>query len=57
MQDDDTNYHMDLIAGLANMPVRNYSIPKVDKLKANFIVGRTWFGVFGTLQGYIRPQG
>ena len=48
---------MDLIAGLANMPARNYRIPKVDKLKANFIVGRTWFGVFGTLQGYIRPQG
>lgn len=40
MQDDDTNYHMDLIAGLANMRARNYSIPEVDKLKAKFIAGR-----------------
>ncbi|KAJ6697528.1 hypothetical protein OIU85_003856, partial [Salix viminalis] len=38
--DDDTNYHMDLIAGLANMRARNYSIPEVDKLKAKFITGR-----------------
>ena len=37
---DDTNYHMDLIAGLANMRARNYSIPEVDKLKAKFIAGR-----------------
>ena len=40
MQDDDTNYHMDLIAGFANMRARNYSIPEVDKLKAKFIAGR-----------------
>lgn len=40
MQDDDTNYHMDLIAGLANMRARNYGIPEVDKLKAKFIAGR-----------------
>ncbi|KAI5070106.1 hypothetical protein GOP47_0014449 [Adiantum capillus-veneris] len=33
-KDDDTNYHMDLIAGLANMRARNYWIPEVDKLKA-----------------------
>ncbi|PNY08188.1 ubiquitin-activating enzyme E1 1-like protein [Trifolium pratense] len=38
--DDDTNYHMDVIAGLANMRARNYSIPEVDKLKAKFIAGR-----------------
>nr|GEW49570.1 ubiquitin-activating enzyme E1 1-like isoform X2 [Tanacetum cinerariifolium] len=38
--DDDTNYHMDFIAGLANMRARNYSIPDVDKLRAKFIVGR-----------------
>ncbi|KAK4359233.1 hypothetical protein RND71_021462 [Anisodus tanguticus] len=38
--DDDTNYHMDFIAGLANMRARNYSIPEVDKLKAKFIAGR-----------------
>jgi ubiquitin-activating enzyme E1 len=40
MQDDDTNYHMDLIVGLANMRERNYSILEVDKLKAKFIAGR-----------------
>ncbi|KAF8648933.1 hypothetical protein HU200_064465 [Digitaria exilis] len=40
MQDDDTNFHMDLIAGFANMRARNYSIPEVDKLKAKFIAGR-----------------
>jgi hypothetical protein len=28
-QDDDTNYHMDVIAGLANMRARNYSIQEV----------------------------
>lgn len=39
-KDDDTNYHMDLIAALANMRARNYSIPEVDKLKAKFIAGR-----------------
>ncbi|XP_010557978.1 PREDICTED: ubiquitin-activating enzyme E1 2 [Tarenaya hassleriana] len=39
-KDDDTNYHMDMISGLANMRARNYSIPEVDKLKAKFIAGR-----------------
>ncbi|KEH27996.1 ubiquitin activating enzyme E1 [Medicago truncatula] len=39
-KDDDTNYHMDVIAGLANMRARNCSIPEVDKLKAKFIAGR-----------------
>ncbi|CAL9201002.1 ubiquitin-activating enzyme E1 2-like isoform X1 [Musa acuminata AAA Group] len=39
-KDDDTNYHMDFIAGLANMRARNYGIPEVDKLKAKFIAGR-----------------
>ncbi|KAL5709791.1 E1 ubiquitin-activating enzyme [Ranunculus cassubicifolius] len=39
-KDDDTNYHMDMIAGLANMRARNYSIPEVDKLKAKLIAGR-----------------
>jgi hypothetical protein len=28
-KDDDTNFHMDLIAGLANMRARNYAIPEV----------------------------
>ena len=31
---------MDLIAGLANMRARNYSVPEVDKLKAKLIAGR-----------------
>uniref|UniRef100_A0ACD5XJJ0 Uncharacterized protein n=1 Tax=Avena sativa TaxID=4498 RepID=A0ACD5XJJ0_AVESA len=39
-KDDDKNFHMDLIAGLANMRARNYGIPEVDKLKAKFIAGR-----------------
>ncbi|XVE58985.1 hypothetical protein DITRI_Ditri05aG0007700 [Diplodiscus trichospermus] len=39
-KDDDTNYHLDFIAGLANMRARNYGIPEVDKLKAKFIAGR-----------------
>ncbi|XP_073297884.1 ubiquitin-activating enzyme E1 1-like [Primulina huaijiensis] len=39
-KDDDTNYHMDLIAGIANMRARNYGIPEVDKLTAKFIAGR-----------------
>lgn len=39
-KDDDSNYHMDLIAGLANMRARNYSIPEVDKLKAKLIAGK-----------------
>ncbi|KAI3760388.1 hypothetical protein L1987_50783 [Smallanthus sonchifolius] len=39
-KDDDTNYHMDFIAGLANMRARNYSVPEVDKLRAKFIAGR-----------------
>ena len=40
LQDDDTNFHMDLIAGLANMRARNYGIQEVDKLKAKLIAGR-----------------
>ncbi|GJP35185.1 hypothetical protein CLOM_g19695 [Closterium sp. NIES-68] len=39
-KDDDTNYHMDLIASLANLRARNYTIGEVDKLKAKFIAGR-----------------
>ncbi|KAM0850332.1 hypothetical protein ACQ4PT_053175 [Festuca glaucescens] len=38
-KDDDTNFHMDLVAGLANLRARNYNIPEVDKLKAKFIAG------------------
>ena len=39
-KDDDSNFHMDAIAGLSNMRARNYDIPEVDKLKAKFIAGR-----------------
>ena len=31
---------MDVIAGIANMRARNYSIPEFDKLKGKFIPGR-----------------
>ncbi|KAL4450533.1 hypothetical protein ABPG77_000889, partial [Micractinium sp. CCAP 211/92] len=39
-KDDDTNYHMQFIAGFANMRARNYAIPEVDKLQAKLIAGR-----------------
>ncbi|KAL6902308.1 hypothetical protein ACP4OV_005184 [Aristida adscensionis] len=39
-KDNDMNFHMDLITGLANMRARNYGIQEVDKLKAKFIAGR-----------------
>nr|GEY10105.1 ubiquitin-activating enzyme E1 1-like isoform X2 [Tanacetum cinerariifolium] len=39
-KDDDTNYHMDFIAGLANIRAKIYSILDVDKLRAKFLVGR-----------------
>ncbi|KAI3434380.1 hypothetical protein D9Q98_002458 [Chlorella vulgaris] len=39
-KDDDTNYHMQFIAGCANMRARNYAIPEVDKLQAKLIAGR-----------------
>lgn len=39
-KDDDSNYHMQFIAGFANMRARNYSIPEVDKLQAKLIAGR-----------------
>ena len=39
-KDVDTNYHMDFIAGLANLRARNYKIPEVDKLKAKLIAGK-----------------
>ena len=38
-KDDDTNFHMDVVSGLANMRARNYRIPEVDKLKAKLIAG------------------
>lgn len=39
-KDDDTNFHMDAIAGLANMRARAYDVPEVDKLQAKLIAGR-----------------
>nr|GEY43610.1 mediator of RNA polymerase II transcription subunit 14 [Tanacetum cinerariifolium] len=42
-KNDDTNYHMDFIAGLANMRAKNYRIPDVDKLRAKFISQQSTF--------------
>ena len=39
-KDDDTNFHMAAIAGLANMRARAYDIPEVDTLQAKLIAGR-----------------
>lgn len=39
-KDDDTNYHMQFIAGFANMRARNYDIGEVDKLQAKLIAGK-----------------
>ena len=39
-KDVDSNHHMDLIAGFANMRARNYRIQEVDKLKAKLIAGK-----------------
>ncbi|KAK2076935.1 hypothetical protein QBZ16_005163 [Prototheca wickerhamii] len=39
-KDDDTNFHMQFIAGVANMRARNYDIPEVDRLQAKLIAGR-----------------
>lgn len=39
-KDDDSNFHMQFIAGLANMRARTYAIPEVDKLQAKLIAGR-----------------
>lgn len=39
-KDDDTNFHMQLVAGLANARARNYGIAEVDRLKAKLIAGK-----------------
>eukprot|EP00899_Mesostigma_viride_P027629 jgi/Mesvir1/8050/Mv18206-RA.1 len=39
-KDNDANFHMELITGLANMRARNYGIPEVDRLKAKLFAGR-----------------
>lgn len=39
-KDDDSNFHVDLITGLANMRARNYSIPEVDRFKAKLTAGK-----------------
>ncbi|KAK9849259.1 hypothetical protein WJX84_002174, partial [Apatococcus fuscideae] len=39
-KDDDSNHHMELITGLANMRARNYHIVEVDRLKAKLIAGK-----------------
>ena len=39
-KDDDANFHMALVAGLANARARNYGIAEVDRLKAKLIAGK-----------------
>lgn len=39
-KDDDSNFHMEAIAGMANMRARAYDIPEVDQLQAKLIAGR-----------------
>ena len=39
-KDDDSNFHMALVAGLANARARNYGIAEVDRLKAKLIAGK-----------------
>jgi len=39
-KDDDTNFHMQFVAGVANMRARNYGIGEVDALQAKLIAGK-----------------
>ncbi|CAG9465807.1 unnamed protein product [Pedinophyceae sp. YPF-701] len=39
-KDDDTNFHMDVIAALANLRARNYGIAEIERFKAKLIAGR-----------------
>jgi len=39
-KDDDSNYHIDYIAGVANLRARNYRITEVDRQKIKFIAGK-----------------
>jgi len=39
-KDDDTNFHMDFIASLANLRARSYGISEIDKLQAKLKAGR-----------------
>lgn len=39
-KDDDTNFHIDFIASVANLRARNYKIPEVDRFKVKMIAGK-----------------
>ena len=38
-KDDDSNYHIDFIAAVANLRARNYKIAEADRLKIKLITG------------------
>jgi len=39
-KDDDTNYHIDFIAAVANLRARNYTIEEVPQHKVKLIAGK-----------------
>jgi len=39
-KDDDTNYHIDLIASIANLRAENYTIPNATRHKIKMIAGK-----------------
>ena len=39
-KDDDSNYHIDFIAAVANLRARNYKINEADRLKIKLIAGK-----------------
>lgn len=39
-KDDDSNFHIDLIASVANLRARNYRIKELDRLKIKLIAGK-----------------
>ena len=39
-KDDESNYHIDLIAATANLRARNYKIPEAPKHKIKIIAGK-----------------
>ncbi len=53
-KDDDTNFHMQFIAGFANMRARNYAIGEVDKLQAKVRIRPT--GPSGLIRSRARPK-
>ncbi len=39
-KDDDSNFHIDVIAAIANLRARNYKIAEADRLKIKLIAGK-----------------